>query len=68
MENKKHQQTVLDNLRYQEQAAVDLLASQKEATDRPRLYRVMNIPTRQPEDVEMARRLSRWLCRYYSGE
>ena len=67
MKNQKQTIAVIDGLGRLEQAAVDLQTSQKEAVDRPRLYRVMHAPQRQPEDIEMCRSLSQWLCRHYLG-
>lgn len=46
-------------------AAADLRAERREQLDRPRLYRVLTIPARQPADVIMCHRLSAWLCQYY---
>lgn len=62
------QQSLMDKFSDQERAAADLFALQKEAEDRPKLYRIMYTPPRQPEDVETCRRLSQWLCQYYLGE
>lgn len=61
-------QLTLDGVGDIERAAADLFASQKEAEDRPQLYRIMYTPPRQPKDVEMCGLLSQWLCRYYLGE
>lgn len=60
--------SIIDAFSDREHAAVDLLDFQKEATDRPRLYRIMYVPSRQPEDVEMCRVWSQWICQHYLGE
>lgn len=59
---------ILDRFGDHERSAVDLLALQQEATDRPRLYRVAYTLPRQPEDIEMSRWLSEWLCQHYLSE
>ncbi len=66
--NQQHTRMVFDGVGDRERAAVDLLTFHQEAVDRPRLYRIMYAPRRQPEDVEMSRVYSEWICRYYMGE
>jgi hypothetical protein len=57
---------LIDSLRDRERAAAELYALQVESAERPRLYRLMYVPPRQRQDVEMSCWLSRWLCEYFS--